>query len=114
MWKRRKRRVKRISKKTNYKIGRNFEYRVKKHYEKNGYFVVRSYASKGAADLYCMRPLPNIGTELLLIQCKNYKGNLKEYEYAGLRAMAKLTGGNPIHVWKDSKRKLNFTYIELV
>ena len=113
------RRVKRISKKTNYKIGRNFEYRVKRYYEKLGYYVIRSYASKGAADLYCMKPTlikysntqNPIGTELLLVQCKNYKGKLKEYEYEALRAMSQMTGGTPIHVYKDKERKLRFVPI---
>lgn len=121
-------RKKRISKNRNYKIGRNFEYRVKRHFEEKGYFVVRSYASKGPADLYCMKPHGSIAyknfmtssdcevkttTELLLIQCKNYKGKLKDHEIEGLQLMAQATGGTPIHIWKDNNtRNLNLTKIQ--
>lgn len=106
---------KRISKCNNYRIGRQFEYRVKKYYEKLGYFVIRSYASKGAADLYCMKPTGYLDdpktTELLLIQCKNYKAKLPEIEQDNLRDLAPQTGGVPIHVFKDKQRKLNFVTI---
>lgn len=100
-----------ISRNFNYRRGRNFEYRCKRYYEKLGYFVIRSYASKGAADLYCIKPLPHIGSEVLLIQCKNYKGTLPEYEQNNLRDLARQTGGQPIHVFKDKERKLNFVQI---
>ena len=56
-----------------YIKGRDFEYRVKEHYEKEGYFVVRSAGSKGIADLvaiYKNNP-PKIQLLPLIIQCKN-------------------------------------------
>src|SRR5215211_7491719 len=81
-------RKKKISKNTAYKRGRAFEYRVKKHFEKQGYYVVRKYASKGAEDLIAMKKMivPSnsisvsmsegvkgiaICSETLFIQCKN-------------------------------------------
>ena len=99
-------RKKRISKTSNYKIGRNFEYRVKRYYEEQGYYVVRSYASKGPADLYCMKNKGKGLTKVLLIQCKNYKGKLKEHEIEGLQLLAQATGGTPVHVWKNEIREL--------
>ena len=55
-----------------YIKGRNFEYRVKEHYEKEGYFVVRSAGSKGIADLVAIHK-NNPPKQLLplIIQCKN-------------------------------------------
>lgn len=52
-----------------YRKGRNFEYRVKQDYEKQGYTVVRSSGSHGAYDLVCLHP----SGQTLLIQCKAVK-----------------------------------------
>ena len=55
-----------------YIKGRNFEYRVKEHYEKEGYFVVRSAGSKGIADLVAIyKNNPPKQHLPLIIQCKN-------------------------------------------
>ena len=73
---------KRISKNTAYKRGRQFEYRVQNHFRKLGYYVKRSYASKGAEDLLAIKSIELIGSspkytktfsECFLIQCKNLK-----------------------------------------
>ena len=40
----------------NYQIGRRFEYRVQNYFRKFGYYVVRSYASKGLLDLIAIPP----------------------------------------------------------
>ena len=45
-------------------------------------------------------------TKVLLIQCKNYKGKLKEHEIEGLQLLAQATGGTPVHVWKNEIREL--------
>ncbi len=52
---------------TNYERGRNFEYRVKKQYEKEGHFVLRSAGSKTPVDLLVVSPLG----EPIFVQCKN-------------------------------------------
>ena len=59
----------------NYKIGRTFEYRVQNYLRKIGYYVNRSYASKGLYDLIA---IPNkfiseykYPKKPLLIQCKS-------------------------------------------
>jgi Holliday junction resolvase len=87
----------------NYAKGRYLEYRIKKHYEKLGYHVVRSYASKGAADLYCMKECHScancIATTLYLVQAKNYntaKRKVPKIEQQALVEMAKKTGGIPL------------------
>jgi Holliday junction resolvase len=52
----------------NYIKGRNFEYRIKKMYEKDGYLVFRTAGSHSPADLIAF-PFP--GTKKpILIQCK--------------------------------------------
>lgn len=48
-----------------YKKGRDFEYRVKRHMEKLGYTVVRSYASKTPADLTAVK-----NGRAVFVQCK--------------------------------------------
>lgn len=121
-----KKRVKRISKNTAYKRGRQFEYRVKKHFERLGYYVKRSYASKGAEDLiaiknidvqkfysddsitYANAPL-NMKTklsEVLLIQCKNLKveKKLDKKEITNLKTLAKQTGGTPLHAFNRNHK----------
>ena len=50
---------------TNYQRGRHFEYRVRQHFIKEGYIVLRSAGSHTFSDLLAMK-----GGEILLIQCK--------------------------------------------
>jgi Holliday junction resolvase len=97
----RKNEKKRISKNTAYKRGRAFEYRVKKHFEKQGYYVVRKYASQGAEDLIAIKgihPTYGIGSEVLLIQCKNLKveKKLSKVDATRLKSLAKQVGGTPL------------------
>jgi Holliday junction resolvase len=115
---------KRISKNTAYKRGRNFEYRVKKHFERNGYYVVRNYASKGAEDLIAMKsielvsPGNSIGnaaifSEVFLIQCKNLKveKKLKRDDAVRLIKLAKQVGGTPL-LAINRNHKLIITEVE--
>lgn len=97
----------------NYNRGRTFEYRVKKQYEKWGFHVLRSYASKGAADLYCFRPCRTCrectSTELLLVQCKNYDTTKRKFPHTEatiLKDLAKKTGGTAVLV-SNIKHKLH-------
>lgn len=50
----------------NYISGRNFEYRVKKRFEKKGFYVFRSAGSKSKIDLIAIS-----WNRVLLIQCKH-------------------------------------------
>lgn len=99
--------VKRISKNTAYKRGRAFEYRVKKHFERMGYYVKRSYASKGAEDLIAIKSvdLAKLST-VLLIQCKNLKveKSLSKTEQDNLKKLAKQTGAIPLHVFNRNHK----------
>jgi Holliday junction resolvase len=113
--------LKRISKNTAYKKGRQFEYRVKKHFEKLGYYVKRSYASKGAEDLIAIKSIDFshdikecICSEVLLIQCKNLKVEraLSKRECDNLRALALITGGTPL-VAMNVHHKLKIEEVDL-
>lgn len=57
-----------------YRKGRNFEYEVKKYLESLGWFVRRSYASKGIFDLIAYKDGEKWG-----IQCKDLKQKNKSY-----------------------------------
>lgn len=108
-------RKKRISKNTAYKKGRSFEYRVANYYRKLGYYVKRSYASKGAEDLIAIKtrdiPYNDLGStftcpEVLLIQCKNLKveKSLSKTEKENLLRLAKQTGGTAIHIFNRNHK----------
>jgi Holliday junction resolvase len=108
---------KRISKNTAYKRGRAFEYRVRNHFRKLGYYVIRMYASKGAADLIAIQKYWTLVngfsvSEVLLIQCKNLKveKKLSKKESDNLIKLSKLTGGKPLLV-QNIKHKLVITEI---
>lgn len=110
---------KRISKNTAYKRGRQFEYRVKKHFEKKGYYVVRKYASQGAEDLIALKVIYLNGhsavyvTECLLIQCKNLKveKKLSKKDADRLKLLAKQVGGTPL-LAQNLNHKLTITEVE--
>ena len=108
---------KRISKNTAYKRGRNFEYRVKKHFEQRGYYVVRKYASKGAEDLIAIKKSwtlinKSAFSEVLLIQCKNLKveKKLKREDAERLIKLAKQCGATPL-LASNQNHKLNIVEV---
>ena len=82
----------------NYKIGRTFEYRVQNYLRKIGYYVNRSYASKGLYDLIA---IPNkfiseykYPKKPLLIQCKS-NGYIHPTELENLK---KTTSGRELQL----------------
>lgn len=94
-----------------YQKGYRFERRVKKHFEKLGYYVKRSYASKGAEDLIAIKEIELVGhkpriSEVLLIQCKNLKveKKLDKREIDNLKTLAKQTGATPLHVFNRNHK----------
>ena len=66
----------------NYIAGRNFEYKVKKYYENQGFTVLRTSGSHGFADLVAIGKFEiftdDVYYEIRFIQCKNRKPTKKE------------------------------------
>lgn len=68
----------------NYIAGRNFEYKVKKYYENQGFTVLRTSGSHGFADLIAVKNFEIfVGKGYFIktiefIQCKNRKPTKKE------------------------------------
>lgn len=75
----------------NYTAGRNFEYRIIRRLRAVGFYCIRSYASKGIADIVAVPPVPG---PALLIQAKKTKGGyVRPDERTGLEKLAAHTGG---------------------
>ena len=79
---------------TNYERGANFERRVKKEYEKLGYYVMRSAGSHGVADLVALKR----NTIPIIIQCKIYEDWKKRQE--DIIAVAKKLGIRALYIWR--------------
>lgn len=75
---------------TQYARGAAFERRVRAALEKQGYQVIRSAGSRGAADLWAAKP-----GELLLVQCKR-DGRLSKAAEQALVAMAEASGATAV------------------
>lgn len=75
-----------------YHKGRYFEYKVKKLYESDGWFVIRAAGSKGVADLVA---IAKDGKEVHFIQCKKH-GVLSKQEREQLVAKAYTYNAVPI------------------
>jgi len=73
-----------------YRHGRQFEYQVRDHLRKVGFFALRSPASKSPIDLIAVRP-----NEVLLVQCKRH-GELGIKGWNDLFDLAKSCGATPI------------------
>lgn len=86
-----------------YVRGRDFELRTRKHLERNGYpHVVRSFRSRGPADLTAVGPA---GT--LLVQCKR-GGYMGPAEHNELWELAERAGATPILSGMPDGRTLRF------
>ncbi len=72
----------------NYKRGRAKEYRVKKKYEKCGYYVIRTAGSHGVCDLVAFGKAGNV----IPIQCKPKGGYLTPTEKRKIREFEFMTG----------------------
>jgi len=75
-----------------YERGRNFEYRVKAHYERQGYIVMRSAKSKGLMDLIAIRP-----SEILFIECE-VGGYLRADKKEKLVSLANSVGAKALFI----------------
>jgi Holliday junction resolvase len=81
--------------------GLGFEQYCKDILEKDGYFVIRSYASHGPNDLLAINK-----DEKLFIQCKRHKvlPKITRSEHDGLWERSVKTGGKPIVMFKLQAR----------
>lgn len=83
---------------TPYKQGRAFEYSVRSQLKRRGYFVIRSYASKGKVDEVA------VGRQgVLFVQCKR-RGVIGSEEWNLLHALGVEHGAIPVVAMKLSER----------
>ena len=91
----------------NYVRGRNFEYKIKKKYEKKGYIVFRTAGSHSVADLIAIPKLEKIDEwNPILIQCKATTKKTYEKEMKELVAVASKYGCRAILETKNKTIKL--------
>jgi Holliday junction resolvase len=90
---------------TRYAVGRRFEWRVRRYYEKLGYFVVRSAGSKGPVDLVALG-----GYRPLIIQCKvrnpRKQVALLEKEATKLRTLANSIGAKAVWAIRKGRKMI--------
>jgi Holliday junction resolvase len=93
----------------NYEIGRRFEYRVQNFFRKHGYYVQRSYASKGLVDLIAVPPFIKLGwfNITLGIQAKK-NGYVPPDERKTLEECNSKWQMMILIAWSDKQRKLRF------
>jgi len=98
----------------NYEIGRRFEYRVQNFFRKYGYYVMRSYASKGLLDLIAIPPYVNDEWHNfpLGIQAKK-NGYVPKEELKSLSENSKTWQMNIVIAWSDKKtRKMRIRAVD--
>ena len=95
----------------NYRIGRQFEYRVIAYLRKLGYYCFRAYGSKGLYDIGAIPPIkkPEIHNFPLLIQAKS-NGYIHPKELQTLKDNDKWQAFPLIAYKKD--RKLKFRSLD--
>jgi len=81
-----------------YQRGRYWEYRVRDFFKNKGYFVWRSPASKGPADLIAIKK-----GEILLIQCK-VSGSIKKEKREELKELAKSINAKALLVQRSGRK----------
>jgi len=91
-----------MGKTTSYERGYKFELRVRKHLEKEGWWVIRSAQSRGLADLAAFWPgiAVNVGRDseylfpgqVMLIACRTDKARFSLQERQGLKNLARHLG----------------------
>jgi len=72
--------------------GADFERRVRRHLERDGWFVIRSAGSRGPLDLVALRRDGHAGCEVRLIQCKVRQTHFTLNEWSLLEQAALDTG----------------------
>ena len=89
---------------TNYSNGANFERKIKKQYEDDGWFVVRSAGSKGPVDLVAIHVV-DYEIQVDLIQCKTRKPTKSERD-AAIVFVSKYPGVDMYLVWPNGKEHI--------
>lgn len=98
---------------TQYQRGANFERLVKKKWEENGYYVIRSAGSHGIADLVAIKGFtetdywtadPVIVPAIVLIQCK-LTGKMSKEDETKLKDLATELGVKSVMAYKDDDGK---------
>lgn len=87
----------------NYINGRNFEYKVKKIWEDQGYYVIRSAGSHGIADLVAL-DFDGQYTSVVLIQCKT-RGVISKKDKEELLELCSHLGCRGYLAYRDEKGK---------
>jgi Holliday junction resolvase len=96
----------------NYVKGRNFEYQIKKLYEKMGYLVFRTAGSHSPADLIAFPPLRMIKEwQPILIQCKATKKVYLPDDMKELKATAEEHGLRAVLISKRDRKPNLVTWI---
>lgn len=92
----------------NYVSGRNFEYKVKKHLESRGYFVIRSAGSHSPVDLLAVNPTYY---HILVIQCKHGKSRMNKKSLSDLNITANYFENGIGLLAISEKRKIRFKLV---
>ncbi|MEM3412009.1 MAG: restriction endonuclease [archaeon] len=94
---------------TNYRKGYKFEYRLKTYFEKNGFLVLRSPASKSPLDLVVISK----NKDLFFIQCKkSSKDKIYVYNLKELLELAKRYKAKPLLAFSFNRTKIFIKEIE--
>ena len=91
-----------VPKQSLYRLGRSLEYRVRDDARANGYFALRSPASKSPVDIFAVRP-----GVVLMIQCKR-GGTLPVGEWNELWELAMGTGALPVLAAMPKARGIDY------
>lgn len=92
---------------TNYVRGRNFEYKRRKAWQRDGYLVVRAAGSKSSWDLVAIKP----GGAVVLIQCKTTKSHsvakklLSDFKHSPPLPIGQYT--QCMEIWDEAKREFH-------
>lgn len=91
-----------------YRAGRAFEQQIRGRLNRRGYYVKRSYKSKGIEDLLAVgMPCVKVGVSALFIQAKR-RGVISSEEWNKLYDLAMTCGGMPMVCTKLSAQTVGF------
>lgn len=82
---------------SSYRKGRRFEYKVRDHFQKSGFFVARQ-ARSSFPDLICLKD-----GAIVLVECK-VDGYLSPDDRNRLCKLAKKTKGVPMLAWREGRK----------
>jgi len=91
-----------------YRAGANFERRVRKYFERDGFFVIRSAGSRGLVDLAVFGP----SGQAIFIQCKR-RGKLSNHEWRELETLGKRYDVCVFIARTDYQGRIVFDYVYL-